>query len=85
VNKNEDLYKSVVKITNEYLGPAAERFIDRQVRNHLHKEPENLTKKDLTGLIDWVQVAMSLLSDDSKVVEEYVFRLKKLSGEPGKT
>jgi hypothetical protein len=85
VNKNQDLYESVVKITYEYLGPAAERFIDRQVRNHLHKEPKNLTKKDLNGLIDWVQVAVSLLSNDAKLVEEYIYSLKKLAGESSRT
>jgi hypothetical protein len=85
VNKNQDLYESVVKITYEYLGPAAERFIDRQVRNHLHKEPKNLTKKDLSGLIDWVQVAVSLLSNDAKLVEEYIYSLKKLAGESSRT
>jgi hypothetical protein len=85
VNKNQDLYESVVKITYEYLGPAAERFIDRQVRNHLHKEPKNLTKKDLNDLIDWVQVAVSLLSNDAKLVEEYIYSLKKLAGESNRT
>ena len=42
------LYDKVVRITHVYLGPAADRFIARQVENHLHKEPEQLSLDDDT-------------------------------------
>lgn len=75
------LYKQVVDVTHVYFGPAADRFIARQVENHLHKPPENLTKKDLEGLIDWIKVVVSLLTPDEELVEEYLKALKKLAEE----
>jgi hypothetical protein len=74
-----NLYASVVRITHIYLGPAADRFIDRQVQNHLHKDPSKLTAADLEVLVDWIRVAVSLLTDDSEIVEEYIEQLKKLA------
>jgi hypothetical protein len=76
---SQSIYDQVVRITNVYLGPAAERFISRQVENHLHKDPEKLTKSDLLGLIDWIRVVVSLLSDDPDIIEEYINQLKKLA------
>lgn len=74
-----DLYDKVVRVTHVYLGPTADRFIARQVQHHLHKSPEQLTKDDLLQLIDWIRVAVSLLTEDSEVVEEYTEQLRKLA------
>ncbi|HSX37183.1 MAG TPA: hypothetical protein VLG13_03685 [Patescibacteria group bacterium] len=76
------LYAQVVRITHVYLGPAADRFIARQVQNHLHKAPENLTRADLSKLIDWIRVAVSLITEDSEIVEEYTSQLKQLTASP---
>ena len=73
------LYDKLLRITHVYLGPAADRFIDRQVQNHLHKPPEKMSQEDLLKLIDWIRVAVSLLTDDSEVVEEYAARLHQLA------
>lgn len=73
------LYDKVVRVTNVYLGPAAERFIARQVQNHLHKPPEKLSEADLSKLIRWIRAAVSLLTDDSEIVEEYAAQLHKLA------
>jgi hypothetical protein len=75
-------YEQVVRITHEYLGPAAERFISRQIRNHLHTEPRDMTKKDLSRLIEWIRLAMSLLTADSRIVEEYIGQLTQLTRTP---
>jgi hypothetical protein len=75
---NATLYDRVVQITHIYLGPAADRFIDRQVQNHVHKEPRKLSVTDLEALIDWIRVAVSLLTDDSEIVEEYIAQLQRL-------
>lgn len=77
---NALLYDRVVSVTHVYLGPAAERFIERQVENHLHKPPEELSRKDLAGLIDWIRAAVSLLTEDNDIVEEYALELQKLAG-----
>ena len=65
------LYEQVVEVTVRYLGPAAERFIARQIQMHLGKDPEDLTKKDLEKLVDWIKLAMALLSEDNKLVDEF--------------
>lgn len=75
----ENLYDNVVRVTYDYLGPAADRFVARQIRNHLHKEPEELKRNDLKSLIDWIKIAMNLLSDDDHLVARYVAELRELS------
>lgn len=82
---DKSLYERVVQITHTYLGPAADRFIDRQVQNHIHKEPAKLTRDDLELLIDWIRVAVSLLTDDTEIVEEYVLQLQRIIAPPVKT
>lgn len=76
------LYDEVVRVTHVYLGPAADRFIDRQVQNHLHKAPNELSQSDLDRLIDWIRAAMSLLTEDSEIVEEYTRQLERLTRKP---
>jgi hypothetical protein len=72
------LYVRVTRITQTYLGPAADRFVARQIRNHLRKDPEQLARKDLNDLIDWIRVAMGYITEDSELVNEYVDKLKAL-------
>lgn len=79
------LYEQVVRVTNVYLGPAADRFITRQIENHLDKPPEKMSQDDLLKLIDWIRVAMSLITEDGDIVEEYTEQLQLLaSGEKAK-
>lgn len=73
------LYAQVVKVTHVYLGPAADRFIARQVENHLHKKPEQISAADLLQLIDWIKIAVSLITDDSEIIEEYALQLQRLA------
>ena len=76
-------YDEVVRVTHVYLGPAADRFIDRQVQNHLHKQPKDLSQGDLDKLIDWIRAAVSLLTEDSDIVEEYTEQLARLTHQKG--
>lgn len=73
-------YDSVVAITEDYLGPAGGRFIDRQIQFHLGKRAESLTHDDLPKLVEWVKVSISLLTDDRKMVDDYTTRMIKLIG-----
>jgi hypothetical protein len=73
------LYRQVVDVTNAYLGPASERFIARQIQNHLQKEPEELTREDLVKLVDWIKIAISLLTEDSKTVDDFTESLMSLT------
>jgi len=78
-NKAATLYAEVVDITYDYLGPAADRFVTRQIRSHLGKAPEELKKRDLRDLISWIKVAVSLLTDDDELINKYIFDLKRLA------
>jgi hypothetical protein len=78
------VYEQVVKVTHVYLGPAADRFIARQVENHLHKSPDELSQADLLSLIDWIKVVVSLLTEDNDLIEEYTNELQKLAGDRAK-
>lgn len=78
-SNNTLLYAQVVRVTHVYLGPAADRFIARQVENHLNKPPEDMSRNDLLQLIVWIKVAVSLLTDDGEIVEEYAAELYKLA------
>jgi hypothetical protein len=73
------LYDEVVHVTYDYLGPAADRFVGRQIRNHLQKDPSTLERKDLKQLIDWIQLAMRLISNDSSAIDRYITDLESLA------
>ena len=75
----DSVYDQVVRVTHVYLGPAADRFIARQVENHLHKSPKDLSPTDLLKLIDWIRVVVSLLTEDNEIIEEYTNELQKLA------
>jgi hypothetical protein len=73
------LYGQVVQVTQDYLGPASERFIDRQIQTHLKKRPEELTETDLEKLVDWLKIAIALLTEDGKTVDAYTASLLELA------
>lgn len=72
------LYEKVVEVTEEYLGPAGERFVRRQVTTHIGIEPEKLSKKNLPKLISWSSIALGLLTDNPDVVEAYAQEMEAL-------
>lgn len=79
MSARNNTYSEVVKVTQTYLGPAAQRFVDRQVLSHLDKQPENLTPEDLGKLIDWMKISVSLLTEDNQLIEEYIHQLEQLT------
>jgi hypothetical protein len=70
------ILEQVVEINRDYLGPAAERFVERQISIHLKKKPQQITARDLDKLIDWLKLSFALLTDNTKLVDEYTHRLK---------
>lgn len=72
------LYNKVVSVTSTYLGPAADRFISRQIVDHLKKKPEKLKKADLLELLSWLKPAMGILTEDPELVDEYLYQLASL-------
>lgn len=73
------LYDRIVRVTHVYLGPAADRFIARQVQNHLAKKPEEVSTDDLKKLIDWIRMAVTMITDDSDIIDEYITQLRRLA------
>ena len=73
------LYDEITKISEDYFGPMAPRFVSRMVTNHLHKEPARVTAKDLPELITWIRLAASLLTEETDTINEFVGRLNTLS------
>lgn len=72
------LYEQVISVTQEYLGPATERFITRLINAHFDKNPEELKAKDIPKLSEWIKVSLGLLTDDKALVDECQKRILKL-------
>jgi hypothetical protein len=70
------LIDQVLEISQDYLGPAADRFVERQIATHLKKKPEKITRQDIYKLIDWIKLSFALLTNDTVMVEQYAKRLK---------
>jgi hypothetical protein len=63
-------YRQVVSITEEFLGPAAERFVNRQIEFHLGKSPETIDRNDIPRLKETLDAALGLLVKDEAVVDQ---------------
>jgi len=72
------LYRQVVAVTADYLGPASERFIDRQIQTHLHKQPDQLRKEDIAKLANWIEIVVALLTEDDETVRNFTRDLRRL-------
>jgi hypothetical protein len=73
------VYQDIVIIVNDYLGPAGERFVSRQVEFHLKKKPEEVTKEDIPKLVEWLKVSIAMLTEDAKMVDDCAARVAKLA------
>lgn len=78
MSTQSQVFNTVLSITEDYLGPAAPRFISRLVEYHLHKEASDITINDLPDLIIWIQLAVTVMTDDRQLIDEYVGRLNEL-------
>lgn len=63
------LYDDVVKIAKLYLGPAAERFVNRQISGHLNKTAAELSAADLEDLARWCYVSGRLVMTEERAKE----------------
>ena len=76
---NNTLYTSVVNVGKEYLGPAGERFVRRQVETHLEIEPEQITQKHIPELVKWSKLAFAMLTDDVEHIDAFENELLMLA------
>jgi hypothetical protein len=72
------LYRQVTDIMEPLLGPAAERFVIRQITSHLGKSPQELTADDLPKLIEWTKVTLGLLTEDRSLIDDYEHKMTAL-------
>lgn len=73
-----ELYQKVTAITEEYLGPATERFLTRQIESHLDKSPQELQPSDLPILLKWTRVTLGLLTENRSLINDYVAKMTEL-------
>ncbi len=77
--KPATFYDEAVRVCEDYLGPAGERFMRRQITMHLGIDPESLTKSNLPKLVNWSSLAFAMLTSDSRDVEAFTNDLLSLS------
>lgn len=73
------IYSQLVVVSEKYLGPAAERFIRRQVDFHLDKQPEDITAHDVVKLADSVKIALGVLTQDEDMINKAVREVKAVA------
>lgn len=72
-------YEQLVKVTGDYLGPAAKRFIDRQINFHFGKDAKDLTKEDVVKLAESLRISLGLLTQDKQMVDEAERRMRAIA------
>lgn len=70
-----EYYQKILDITKDYLGPAAERFINRQIKSHLRKGPEQISRQDIPMLAIRIRSGLMLLTKDERTVQEAFQRI----------
>jgi hypothetical protein len=73
------IYTKAVQVSEDYLGPAGERFIRRQISTHLGIEPEALRGNDLQKLVTWTSLAFALLTNNTHEVKDFTRDLLSIS------
>lgn len=76
--RKSSLYDAAVEASKEYLGPAGERFMRRQITTHLGITPEDLRAKDVEQLVTWVRLTFAVLTDNTEQVDAFAESLLSL-------
>lgn len=79
MTQHTPLYLQAVQVAEEYLGPAGERFLRRQIEEHLHITPEELRQKNLSRLIKWSSIAFALLTNNQRDIDAFTNDLQSLA------
>ena len=62
-------YDDVVNLSKTYFGPAAKKFVDRQISGNLKIESSQLSPSHLDELAKWCYTSGKLMIDDAKAQE----------------
>ncbi len=71
------LYDNIVALSKNYLGPAAAKFVDRQIDAHLKVDSSQLTSSHMEELAKWCYSSGKLLMDNDEA-KEYSEKVKAL-------
>lgn len=69
--KSNTLYSELIDVFYDYLGPAAQRFLDREIEAHLGKKPDDITREDIPKIHEWSRLAIALLAEDQQTVNNF--------------
>ncbi len=72
-------YEIIVAITADYLGPAAIRFVNRQIQSYLNKLPEQLERNDIPMLAIRIRSGLVVLTKDEQTVAEAFNRINAIA------
>ncbi len=72
------IYAEVMKLTHQYFGSDAPKYISKFMKAHLRKAPELATIEDFIGLTDWIRVLATFLEEDKEIVDQYMTDLRRL-------
>jgi hypothetical protein len=65
-----EISEKVLKLTANYIGPAAQKFLERQTISHMNGLQFNaLEKQHLPELSKWVNISAGLVIDKAKAQE----------------
>jgi len=64
MDKKSHVDQQLLSILEQYVGPTAQRFLERHTESHLHKPANKLVPDDLPELITWIKLSMAVISDD---------------------
>jgi len=56
-----EFYNKVLEECSKLFGDGAERFLNRQIENHLSKNPDTLSYADKEELARWIRVSAGLV------------------------
>ena len=73
------LYNDVIELARPYLGPAAEKFVSRQISAHLEVAADLLGTQHLEELSNWCFNSGKLVMAEAKA-QEFSRKVKSLKG-----
>lgn len=72
------LYDRAITILMPYFGESTMKFLNRQIRYHLSKAPEDIDLSDKEELAKWCRISSALLLDEQESSEEIYQKLISL-------
>jgi hypothetical protein len=73
-----NFYEKVNLLLEPYLGESAKQFLDRQIKYHLSKDPEDIDINDKEELAKWCRISSCLFLDKQEMSEEIYHKIISL-------